>query len=888
MRCALENPVNWPNYKGLLSSPGFADEVVDFCIRAGQRALTDAELRRLVELKPDFEELVGFYRKQRNRLRSSARIDYPTLLSEATSLIAEFEDVRSSLRHRFTHVLVDDGQELSLVQQRMLRFLTGFADDDGSGSLVVAADPDSSIEAFRGADPSWLQRADEELGALETITLRTSYRLGPDAGSKVFSFIERTGSSLHRPAQTAGDATIEVAAYASLAAEADAIARNLRSIHLSDRISYDDMAILLTSPAAMLPPLERALEAVEVPFQVAVPDRPLEHEPSVRAFRSLARYAIHDDEDALADLLRTPLAGFEDREIRELERSARLAGMTLERLFHRPPDDLEADLKPKVANVRSLAELVRTYGDARADKAFWQVWAAAPHYREVDAAAGKDPDAARELAALGAFARALGRFVERRRGRATLEEYLDAIGRADFGSDPWLPPERRLGGVQILSFHSAKGKQWSVVGVCGCVEGAIPKGRRARGLFDPYFLDEDSPVERARKNEAEDRRVFYVAVTRASKRCIVSTSPGPSRRGAPSRFLEELIGEAPEVTSVGAADPLTLSEAAGRFRKVLADTSTDPADRVAALVAVAHASKVDPSCTAAQPREWWWRWDWTEGTLPIREQGRREDDDLPADKLRTSYSRISNYDNCGLQYLFTVVLGLDPDSSHNMAFGTWMHQIFEDCEQEPDDKQKAAGRRRLTNKDMVLVRYDELFDESVFPNKVIARQFRRDGYVMIDRYVNFLEPGSALMTEKSFSVELDGHRITGRIDRIDKKGNGLVIKDYKTSRYPIFYDEARASLQLAIYHLAATSDPEISQHGKPISMQLVYPSHFAKGEVTVRTQKPEDAEVALKRLPGLIEGALAEDFRPDPEANCYWCKFKPLCPLWPEGKELSG
>ncbi|MEO8323927.1 MAG: PD-(D/E)XK nuclease family protein, partial [Actinomycetota bacterium] len=84
------------------------------------------------------------------------------------------------------------------------------------------------------------------------------------------------------------------------------------------------------------------------------------------------------------------------------------------------------------------------------------------------------------------------------------------------------------------------------------------------------------------------------------------------------------------------------------------------------------------------------------------------------------------------------------------------------------------------------------------------------------------------------------------------------------------------------------TDEAISQHGEPMAMQLVYPAHFARGQVSVRGQTPDEAQAAIDRLPGLIEGALAEDFRPNPEANCRWCKFKPLCPLWPEGKELSG
>ena len=72
-------------------------------------------------------------------------------------------------------------------------------------------------------------------------------------------------------------------------------------------------------------------------------------------------------------------------------------------------------------------------------------------------------------------------------------------------------------------------------------------------------------------------------------------------------------------------------------------------------------------------------------------------------------------------------------------------------------------------------------------------------------------------------------------------------------------------------------------------MKLVYPgAELTNGKVAERCQRPDEAEAALGRLPALIEGVLAERFAPNPEADCTWCRFKPLCPLWPEGKEVSA
>jgi superfamily I DNA/RNA helicase/RecB family exonuclease len=877
---AAESKTNWPHHKHLLENRGFVDEIVDFSIRAKQRFLGEEDLRRLEAARPQWAEIIRFYRAHGRRLQTRARVDYPTLLADAAWLIANHDDVRLALQSRFTHIMVDDAQEMSKVQQRLLNFLAGLPDPyEQMRSLVVAADPDSAIETFRGAEPNWLGDFRTTYRGADTISLPVSYRIGPQLGDRVHQFMEATGPATHRPQRWAGNSTVDIRRFANLAAEMDAVARELRLAHLRDGTPYEDMAILLTSPQSMLPALERALGAVAVPFSISAPDRPLEREPVVRTFCLLARHALRGEvsvEDA-DELLRSPLVGLDDADVRALARRARMEGKELTAVMQEAPSE-NGRVAEALGVLADLRSLLRDVAERPADQAFWAIWDRAPYLRtlEADARSSLAHPANRDLDALVAFARSLGRFVERRRGTGTLLEYLDSIGRADFGSDSWLPPERGRGGVNVLSFHGAKGKEWSLVAVCGCVEGLIPKGRRARGLFDPFLVDETSAVERARRNDAEDRRVFHVAVTRSRGRCLVTTSAGPSRRGQPSRFVDELNGAPLDVAPAADLPPLTFAEATGRLKRVLVDIAAPKADRVAALAAIARICELDPTCASARPSEWWWRWDWTAGMIPIRDR-HSGTDDLPPDKIRTSYSRISQYDNCGLAYLLSVVLGLDPETSHNMAFGTWIHKIFEEIE---------GGA--LTNRPAVAARYEELFDEAVFPNVVVARQFRRDGEAILKRYIDMLKPGTALMAEHKFNIDFNGHRITGRIDRVDRIGKGLVVSDYKTSRYPIYWDDARKSLQLAIYYLAAKWDETISAHGEPISMQLVYPAKLARNEVAKRCQTPEEAEVALERLPALIDGVLREDFRPSPEADCMWCKFKPLCPLWPEGKELPA
>src|SRR5918992_12720 len=190
-----EDEVNWPHHRHLLRNRGFVDEVVDFCIRAEQRLLDDTQLEALAAARPQWADIVRFFKSHRVRLRSRSRVDYPTLLPDAADLIANHDDVREGLHRRFLHILVDDGQELALVQQRLLHFLAGFDSGGAEGrSLVLAGDPDSAIETFRGADPDWINEFQKEFGDHETVLLKTSYRLGSDHGAHAIEMIGRNGA----------------------------------------------------------------------------------------------------------------------------------------------------------------------------------------------------------------------------------------------------------------------------------------------------------------------------------------------------------------------------------------------------------------------------------------------------------------------------------------------------------------------------------------------------------------------------------------------------------------------------------------------------------------------------------------------------------------------
>ncbi|MGH2718034.1 MAG: ATP-dependent helicase [Actinomycetota bacterium] len=859
-----QQPLDWPVWGPRLHDRAFVDEVADFCLRVTQRLMDPGDLEALAAHRPEWQEVARFYEVYQRSLLRDARLDYAGLIAAAVRMLSGDPELRATLRRRFPQVLVDEGEEMSRAQRELLRLLE-------PSHLAVAADPDAGIEAFRGAEPDWVHGFEQWFSAdgygqpgvrLQTrrIVLEENHRLGSPAIEAAEGLAGHNDPvAAWRPGVPAAHGTaIEARSYSAPAEEVDQIARELRRLHVFEGVAWEEMAVLISQPAFLLGSLQRALTRWEVPHRTLVGDRPLGAEPAVACFIELANVALRREgwQGLLPAVLTGPLVGLGYTERRQLERAAWQAGQPLVDLVE------SATGSPALDELRRLRDLVVEYA-SDAEDCFWQVYHTAPFYQGLREAAAADPDgeADAHLEAVAAFTRSLGRFVERRRGLASIGDYLNEVTRADFGADPWLPPAGGGGpagqGVAILSFHGAKGREWDTVIVAGCLDAWIPKGRRAQGLFDPLALEIDEPVGREVEAMAGDRRTFYVAATRARRRAIFTASTAGAGRGRPTRFLGEL-GIEPVVAAGADLPPLTETEQRARLRRLL-EQEAPPEEHVAALLALAEL----PGC---DPQRWYGRWGWTEGLVPVEER-----------ELKTSYSRLSIYDNCGLQYLLTSVLGLDPSSTHSMKFGTWMHALFE-----------AVHRGDITTPYQALTEYRRLFSDDVFPNLTIARQFRRDGERMLETFWNWERPANAVRVEQWFNIPFLGTQLRGRIDRVDQIGANLKLTDYKTAKWAATLDEAQHSLQLAIYHLAAREDPELRALGKPVAARLVYPgATFSDGKPIERVQNADQADAVLQRLPDLIHGILGEDFSPSPEADCMWCAVKTLCPLWPQGSELD-
>ena len=315
---------------------------------------------------------------------------------------------------------------------------------------------------------------------------------------------------------------------------------------------------------------------------------------------------------------------------------------------------------------------------------------------------------------------------------------------------------------------------------------------------------------------------------------------------------------------------LTPREAEVRWRRVASSTDLGPEERLAAVWGLSNLPGLDPS-------RWWWGRRWTQNELPV----------MPG-RLHSSYSRYSTYENCALQYLLGQVLGLDPESTYQMAFGSLIHNLLEDLEDkklEPDlETLVAEGESR--------------WRDEAFPAGAVTAYLRREMRRILELYLRS-EYGQheVIEVEKKFELDLNGWHISGRIDRIDRLESGIRLIDYKTSNSKKWPREAKGDLQLATYLLACVRNDDLKQLGPPKAAELVYVRHEYKGRIDRVQQVPSDNvpeddstpwDTAIEnRIQTLLKGIGEEEFNPNVKADCMFCKFKTLCPLWAEGEELK-
>ncbi|WP_406116887.1 ATP-dependent helicase [Streptomyces virginiae] len=942
--------IRWPDdLRAALTTRGFADEVRAVLARARELGLGPQALSSFADRigRPDWKAAAAFLSEYLDVLDMQGTLDYAELLHRAV-LLAERTP---SLASTYDAIFVDEHQDTDASQLRLLRALTGpggtlvaFGDPDQSIYAFRGADINNVLDfesAFPGARVEALTVGRRSGAALLVATRLLTTRMPVPR-------LPADAVRAHRnltPVREGG--RVEVFTYPTAGAELDNIADILRRAHLEDGVPWQDMAVLVRAGGRTLPAMRRALISAGVPVETDGADIPLRHEPAVSslltALRVSATSATTDPDEpgpaspadpaggdptggdptgddptggvtveAALTLLASPLGGMDAADLRRLGRALRdekrAAGVKVpapsDVLLARAlaePERLTAHDPAYARGAQRLGLLLRKarellQGGGTAEEALWALWDGTPWPQRLErsarrgGAAGRNAD--RDLDAVCALFDTAARAEERTGGRGALN-FLEQLEAEDIAADTLTARATRSDAVRLMTAHRSKGLEWSLVVVAGVQEGLWPDLRRRGSLLEADRIGRDGLAEPLTPGAllAEERRLFYVAATRARERLVVTAVKAPADDGdQPSRFLTEL-GVPPRDVTGRPRRPLAVAALVAELRATTVDPDASPALRDAAARRLARLAALTddedrPLVPAAHPQRWWGLYEPTRSSVPLRDR------DRPVALSGSALEQLAN--TCSLQWFLGREVKADTPSTAAQGFGNVVHVLADEV----------ASGRTPADLAVLMERLDSVWDALAFDAPWKSRQEKDNARAALERFLRWhtTDRGGreAVATEHEFDVTLEAGevavRIRGSMDRVesDPQGRAYVV-DFKTGKSAPTKDEVARHPQLAVYQLAVREGAvdEVFDGLRPAAggaelVQLRQGAAIREGGDAVpkvQAQQPLDGEWVGDLLATAAGRVLDERFAPAAGRHCDHCSFRSSCSARPEGRQ---
>lgn len=512
------------------------------------------------------------YAEYARRMSQSNALDFDDLIMRTVQLLESRPAVAEHYHRRFRHILVDEYQDTNHAQYVLVRRLAGDGSDGvAPAELTVVGDSDQSIYAFRGATIRNIEEFERDFPGARTIVLEQNYRSTQNILSAANAVISRNEGRREKNLWTAsGDgAKIILDAADSEHDEARFIVTEVDRLHDEDA-AWGDIAIFYRTNAQSRA-LEELLVRQGIPYRVVGGTRFYERKEIKDALAYLQAVSNPDDTVALRRILNVPRRGIgakaEEALIAHADRYSISLGQAISDVWRTqgrpagegegigwavaPHDDAEADetrtvlgLTPRAANAIAdfwgLLVIVRA-GDASGvgvAEILEEILDRTGYLAELRKS--DDPQDASRVENLAEL-HSVAKDFETSNPAGSLADFLERIALvAD--SDQVPAEDQRSGQVTLMTVHTAKGLEFPTVFVTGMEDGTFP---HQRSLNDPDELQ-------------EERRLAYVAITRARERLYLTRAAVRSAWGTPqelppSRFLDDLPEQLLDVRRVETA-----------------------------------------------------------------------------------------------------------------------------------------------------------------------------------------------------------------------------------------------------------------------------------------------------------------------------------------------
>lgn len=946
-RAEPELSPDWPDsLSAAVGLEGFRREVRELIDRTSEYGVDPGRLRDL-GVEQHREEWVAAarllqdYRDVLDLGRADA-FDPAGLITSACRLWDEHPEFAEQERARLGVVVVDDLQNVTpAVHQLILRLAT---DRDA----VLTADPDVTVEGFRGARPQLVGEypqalirgePDAEQCGARVHQLRTGYRMGADVHQAWERAARRLPAvpglpdyrSLAAPAHSTESAQTTVHWVATELQQRLLILQQVLDLHHREEVPLSRIAVLARTGAAVAE-IGRSLESEGVPVRRTMADTVLNREPAVTPLLRLVELTEPGADPAEAIqpqaswLIMGRYGGSSALHLRRLRQ--RLLAVARDRDDHRSSSvllsqlltDLESfddllGLNPdwsapdyargaqRVARMLAAALAASHQPESTAETVLWAAWdavrteVAARWEAEAlgaDAVASRRAD--RDLDAVVALFEAAERYVDQFPGQRA-HGFVEYLEQQQLPMDSLSTRAAHAESVTVLTPSSAAGQEWDAVILAGVQDGVWPNTRlRGQLLHTQHLVDmvtgrsgQTTYTDQLAEVRADEMRTFCAALTRTRQRLIgIAVN---SEDTQPSAFLDVISPwtdptAARELTRV--ADPLTEAALVARLRRTLeagAEAGADESDLNDAAIAAAVLAQ--QSVSGADPDTWW-------GLAPLSTErpvqgpGAVENDDA----IHLSPSTVETALKSPLQWFIQQVGGRG-GSTLAMSLGTLIHSIAED---------HPAGTL-----DELLAALDERFTSLGLDPGWEADQLRERCERMLEFFADYVrqmrEQGRTLVaTEQRITLDDrigDIHLVLrGSIDRLEATADGRsYVVDLKTGKNSPTAKDVAQLPQLGVYQTMLRSaalagldddvDTDLAQRRQPAGAALV---QLGSTNKTLKTQEQaavtDDDSWAEDQLVRVAELVPGPTYLAVHQPGRE-CRLSELCPLCDEGKQIT-
>lgn len=490
----------------------------------------------------DEEVLARAYASYQERLQAANAMDFDDLIMRTVLLLRENRAIAERYRQHFRHVLVDEYQDTNTAQYQLVRVLVGEDRDPHHGKLTVVGDADQSIYAFRGATIRNIQDFEKDFPRASTIVLEQNYRSTQNILTAANAVIAHNEGRRAKNLWTDSGEGAQLVGYVadSERDEASFVVDEIDSLRTSAGYHFKDIAIFYRTNAQSRA-IEDMLVRAGIPYKVVGGTKFYERKEIKDALSYLHVLVNPDDAVSLRRILNEPRRGIGDKAEGALTAYARRWGVSLGAA-------IAAVAHPEIAAAAGRDTVAGL--TARAAQAVQDFGLMLETVREHALAGAKPADVLEEILEQSGYSDALSHSKDPQdQGRlenlaelssvasdysqtdpeGTLADFLDEVSLVSDTDQIPDPAQAEAGQVVLMTIHTAKGLEFPVVFVTGMEDGIFP---HMRSMESPQEME-------------EERRLAYVALTRARQRLYLTWAASRSQWGAPheevpSRFLEEI------------------------------------------------------------------------------------------------------------------------------------------------------------------------------------------------------------------------------------------------------------------------------------------------------------------------------------------------------------